>query len=113
MTVINVIQSPFRLFITVKVIFLMPNKFLFINLTRGTSALNFVSFLFASLFTIALFVFLNATQPKVVSSLPDTSKVQLGQINGSLVFYDQILSIILLGTWGALSDKLGRVVIHV
>ena len=36
-----------------------------------------------------------------------------GNTSGSLLFYDQLLSIALMGTWGAISDLMGRRVVFV
>ncbi|KAI3654906.1 hypothetical protein MP228_000286 [Amoeboaphelidium protococcarum] len=88
------------------------SKFLgFINLSSNTSALNFVAFLVASLLVIAIFVFLNGTQPYVLSYILKVPEDQSGNENSNLVLYDQILSIVMLGTWGSLSDRIGRRVI--
>ncbi|KAI3636070.1 hypothetical protein MIR68_005951 [Amoeboaphelidium protococcarum] len=87
-------------------------KFLgFINLSSDTTALNFVAFLIASLLVIAIFVFLNGTQPYVLSYILKVPEDQSGNENSNLVLYDQILSIVMLGTWGSLSDRIGRRVI--
>ena len=84
-----------------------------IQLTDGTSRLNFICYLAASLLTISFFVFLNGAQSYVLSSILNVPDGELGDVNGSLVFYDELLSIILLGTWGVLSDRLGRQIVFV
>jgi MFS family permease len=89
-----------------------PRRLLGIQLSVDTTPVNFIFYLLACAITIALFVFMNASQPFVLSILHGVDK-NAGDANASLVFYDQILSIALLGTWGVVSDKIGRRVIFV
>nr|UJH94515.1 MFS.7 [Starmerella bombicola] len=55
--------------------------------------------------TIALLVFLNASQPFVLSQIYGLQ--QVGSASGVLALVDEIVSIIMAPLWGALSDKIG------
>lgn len=55
--------------------------------------------------TIALMVFLNASQPFVLSQIYGLQ--QGGSTSGVLALVDEIVSIIMAPLWGALSDKIG------
>jgi len=55
--------------------------------------------------TIALLVFLNATQPFVLSQL--LGYEQNGRASGMLALVDEVTSLALAPFWGALSDKVG------
>lgn len=55
--------------------------------------------------TIALLVFLNASQPFLLSQLYGLQ--QGGSASGVLALVDEIVSIIMAPLWGALSDKIG------
>ena len=89
----------------------MTNPLNIIKLSSGTSAVNFIAYLLACLFTISIFVFFNSMQTFVLSLILQVPNTRLASTGGSLVFFDQLLSILLLGSWGIVSDKMGRRVI--
>lgn len=66
-----------------------------IFLSRDTTIVNFVFFLIACLITISLFVFINQAQPYVITYLLKSTEND-GDLNGTLVFSDQLVSIILM-----------------
>ncbi|KAI3661478.1 hypothetical protein MP638_007208 [Amoeboaphelidium occidentale] len=84
-------------------------RFIRDQLTNGTTIINFVFYLIAALFTIAFFVFFNFCQTFVLSQILKETQVSAGS---TLVLYDQILSIFLLGIWGTLSDKIGTRIVY-
>lgn len=84
-----------------------------VELTPGTSRVNFLFYLLASMLTITLYVFLNSQQTFVLRYILNISDGVSGNTNASLVFYDQLLSLLLLGVWGALSDMVGTRMIYV
>lgn len=55
--------------------------------------------------TIALLVFLNSTQPFLLSDKYNI--VGTGRIAGTLAFADEVMNIVAAPLWGALSDKVG------
>jgi MFS family permease len=77
----------------------------FLSLTRTTSSLNLWSYVIASLFSISFLVFINAAQGYVLADLLNVPTEELGNTSGSLAFYDQLLSIVMVYVWGFLSDK--------
>lgn len=83
------------------------------RLTRGTTWINLICYLLASLLTISLFVFLNSAQSFVLLNVLDLPLNEVGNTNGSLVFYDELLSLAFLGLWGIISDRIGRMSVYV
>ncbi|ANB14484.1 putative membrane protein [Sugiyamaella lignohabitans] len=70
------------------------------------SKINLVSYLLLCLFVISFLVFLNSTQPFVLTDILGDD-VNIGDKVGSLAFADEIVSIVLCPLWGSLSDKVG------
>lgn len=66
------------------------------SLSPGTSRLNFAAYLSAAFLTITLFVFLNASQGFVLSQLVGIPTDELGYAAGSLTFYDELLSLVMV-----------------
>ena len=51
------------------------------------------------------------SQALVIRNLMELGLIEkepVGKLGGSLAFFNEIVSIILMGFWGVLSDKLGR-----
>lgn len=69
------------------------------------SAWNVAAFLLHSASSITFLVFLNMTQPFLISQLGETKKQ--GSLSGTLVFYDELLSMFLVLFWGSLADVTG------
>ncbi|KAG0234684.1 hypothetical protein BGW42_006304 [Actinomortierella wolfii] len=84
----------------------VENRILGLSISSDVSKLNFFAFLISALFSICFFVFLNAEQTFVLSEILKVPNN--GATGGSLAFYDEIASIVLVALWGALSDKVGR-----
>ncbi|KAJ3082995.1 hypothetical protein HK102_001335 [Quaeritorhiza haematococci] len=88
-------------------------KFLKIfTLAPDVSDLNFVAYLLAVMLAICLFVFLNSSQGFVLGEAIQVPKDQLGSSAGSLSFYDELLSCVLVWVWGIASDKIGRASVY-
>ena len=75
---------------------------------QGVTKTHFIIYLFAALLSISLFVFLNASQAFVLGELLSVPKEELGNVSGSLAFYDELLSIFMVLIWGVISDSAGR-----
>jgi MFS family permease len=62
----------------------------------------------ATFLTISLFVFINASQGFVLAQIINIPINELGYAAGSLTFYDELLSLVMVFIWGLLSDFIGR-----
>lgn len=77
-------------------------------LRAGVSKKCFAAFLFASMMAIAGLVFINADQTYVMVDILDYPRSQVGRATGTLVFADELLSMLMVPVWGALSDHIER-----
>ena len=84
-----------------------------LSLRKGITWTHFIIYLLAALLSICLFVFLNASQAFILGEVLGVAKAQLGNVSGSLAFYDQILSLFMVLIWGVLSDIFGRKIIYI
>ncbi|KAJ3128988.1 hypothetical protein HK098_002839 [Nowakowskiella sp. JEL0407] len=80
----------------------------FLKLAPTVTLLNFLSYLFAALFTVCFFVFLNASQGFVLGQILKVPETELGTYAGSLTFYDELFSLVFVWLWGLASDFIGR-----
>ncbi|KAI9203643.1 major facilitator superfamily domain-containing protein [Polychytrium aggregatum] len=86
-----------------------PKRFLnLFTVHSAVSVLNFLTYLVASILSIALFVFLNSSQGFVLGQIINLPTSQLGSATGSLTFYDELLTIPMVWVWGVASDRVGR-----
>jgi MFS family permease len=74
----------------------------------GFSRLNVYTLLYASFFTIASSVFLSATQPYLFNTILNIPVESQGGLSGRLVFFAELVVIVLIGPLGVLADKIGR-----
>jgi MFS family permease len=84
-----------------------------LSLSKGVTNLHFVIYLFAALLSISFFVFLNASQAFVLGEILLVPKESLGDVSGSLGFYDEILSVFMVLVWGIISDSIGRKIVYI
>jgi MFS family permease len=77
-------------------------------LRAGVSTGSFVAFLFSAMMAIAGLVFINADQTYIMVDILDYPRSQVGTAAGNLVFYDELLSMLMVSAWGALSDRIAR-----
>jgi MFS family permease len=77
-------------------------------LRPGVSTKNFLAFLFAAMVAIAGLVFINADQSYVMVDILDYPRNQVGKATGTLVFVGELLSMVMVSVWGALSDRIAR-----
>jgi MFS family permease len=82
-----------------------------LGVSSNVSALNLGSFLLHSTCSILFLVFLNATQPFLISQLGETKRQ--GTLSGTLVFSDELLSMFLVLFWGSLADITGTKLVAV
>nr|KAJ3418993.1 hypothetical protein HK105_007548 [Polyrhizophydium stewartii] len=79
-----------------------------LRLRPGFTNGHLAAFFVGSLFTISFFVFVNSSQAFVLKEIVHTPDSELGNTSGSLVFWDQITTLVVITIWGALSDSIGR-----
>lgn len=77
-------------------------------LEPGVSRLNVYTLLYASFFTIASSVFLSTSQPYIFIEILNIPIEAQGRLSGDLVFYNEIIVLLLIGPLGILADKIGR-----
>jgi MFS family permease len=77
-------------------------------LRAGVSTSSFLAFLFSAMMAIAGLVFINADQTYVMVDILDYPRDQVGTAAGNLVFGDELVSMMMVSAWGALSDKIAR-----
>lgn len=76
-----------------------------LGVAPSVTPLNLASFLLHSMSSILFLVFLNSSQPFLISQLGETKRQ--GSLSGTLVFSDELLSIFLVLVWGSLADLVG------
>ena len=69
-----------------------------------------IVYLFSIVFIICSFVFMNVGQSFLIREIDPNADVSSNAL--SLVFYDEVLAIILIGVWGHVSDRFGRKLIY-
>jgi MFS family permease len=79
-----------------------------IKLAIGYSPIHALIYLIGALFTISFFVFINSTQSFVLKEFLNYPTERLGEATGKLVFYDELLSVLVVVSWGILSDHIGK-----
>ncbi|KNE72539.1 hypothetical protein AMAG_16984 [Allomyces macrogynus ATCC 38327] len=83
----------------------------FIYLHPAFSTTHFLAFLAATFFTVAFFVYMSSATAFVLSEILGLKEGQ-GNAAGSLAFYDELLSMLMVVVWGVLSDRVGRRAIY-
>lgn len=83
-----------------------------IPIATTVSDTQFTAYLVAAFLSIAMFVFLNASQAFVLGQIVQIPSNGLGDASGSLTFYDELCSLVLVFCWGVLSDVWGRGVVY-
>jgi hypothetical protein len=79
-----------------------------VALQDGCRCRHFIAFLFLSLVSICVLVFMNAANAFLLSTRYNVPVDQLGSITSELGVADEVWNIIMLGVWGVASDKIGR-----
>lgn len=84
-----------------------PSRFTnYLGLDPTVTPLNALSLLSSSLLTITFFVSLNSIQPFLLTSLGIKSK-EIGNVTGTLILVDEIVSLSLYFVFGVLADRFG------
>lgn len=69
--------------------------------------LNVVALASSALLSISFLVFLNSVQPFFLTSVlhPPVPRDRLGQVTGTLILADELLSLLLVFAWGVVADR--------
>ncbi|MDD9802527.1 MAG: MFS transporter [Deltaproteobacteria bacterium] len=86
----------------------MSQRFLGIRLAPGVQPINLAAFYVAALVSILIFAFMNQAQILLLTPELGVDPEQKGSISGDLVFWGEVVVLGLVGIFGSLSDKIGR-----
>lgn len=86
----------------------MNKKFGPIRLMQGVTVGNMFTYYFATVTSLLLFTFLPQFQPFLLTEVLNIPESQQGVLSGNLQFFAEIIILLSIGTWGTLSDKIGR-----
>jgi len=86
----------------------MAEKFGPINLAEGVKPRHVAAYLFAAFVSIGLFIYLIAMTPYILRVNVGLDEARFGQVSGDLQFWQELLVIMAIGWWGAMSDRYGR-----
>jgi MFS family permease len=79
-----------------------------VQLAPGYSAWNARTYLFAAFITIGMLAFVSFIQPYLLNANLKVPQDEQGRVLGLLGFSNEIVSLLLVAPFGALSDKIGR-----
>ena len=84
-----------------------------IKLAAGVRKRHVFTYLFAAFVSIGMFTYLIALTPYVLRVNLGLSEEELGRATGDLQFWQEIALLIVIGFWGALSDRIGRRLVYI
>jgi len=84
-----------------------------IFLEPGVLPRHLFSFLFSALLSIGMFTYLVSLTPFILSENLGIPESEHGRIIGNLQFLQEIVVIVSIGWWGAMSDRFGRRAIYI
>ena len=83
-------------------------RFLGMKLAGSTRPFNMATFYWASLTGILLQTFVPQMQPYLLTEFLHIPEGEQGVVSGDLSFWGEVVIIVMVGVWGALSDRIGR-----
>ena len=84
------------------------NRFLGLTLAGGAGGFNMVVFYWGCLAGILLQTFVPQMQPYLLTEFLGIPENRQGAVSGNLSFWSEMVIILMVGFWGALSDRVGR-----
>ncbi|MDG2243201.1 MAG: MFS transporter [Rhodospirillaceae bacterium] len=84
------------------------NKFGPVWLAPGVSKGNTWTLMYAAFFTIGLLTFIGIGTPYILTEILQVPNGEQGTISGNLVFWTEIVSLLLFGPVGIAADRIGR-----
>jgi MFS family permease len=88
-------------------------KFGPIHLAPGISKTNMWTLIYASFFTIGLLTFVGVGTPYVLNAVLMIPPEEQGSVSGGLVFWTEIVAILMFGPVGVMVDRFGRKPLYV
>ncbi|MCL4868593.1 MAG: MFS transporter [Anaerolineae bacterium] len=79
-----------------------------VELHRGISRANMVTFYYSAFATICFLSFANLVQPFLLTDILKVPLTEQGSVTGTLLFWHELVIIFAIGLAGSLSDKVGR-----
>ena len=86
----------------------VPQRLLFIRLASGITRGNALAYLVAAFFSVGLLAFLSFIQPYTLNVILGIPEDQQGRATLLLGVLNELITLLLVGPCGALSDKIGR-----
>jgi MFS family permease len=86
----------------------LPQRLLFIRLAPGITRGNALAYLVAAFFSVGLLAFLSFIQPYTLNVVLGIPEDQQGRATLLLGVLNEAITLLLIGPFGALSDKIGR-----
>ena len=83
-------------------------KFGPVRMMPNVTATNMVVYYISTITALMMFTFLPQVQPFILTELLAIPESEQGVISGNLALFAEIVILFSIGTWGTLSDKLGR-----
>lgn len=90
-----------------------PRRLAFIELAPGVLPRHALSYLFAAFVSIGIFAYLSAMTPFILTVNLSLPEAQHGRASGQLQVWQEIIILLVIGWWGALSDRIGRRPVYV
>lgn len=90
-----------------------PRPLRFVQLAAGFSARHAAAYLYAAFFSVCLLAFVSFIQPYALNVLVGVPEHLQGRATLTLGALNEIVTLLLVGPFGALSDKVGRRAVYV
>ena len=84
-----------------------------ILLAPGVKPRHVLCYLFAAFVSIGLFTFFSTLTPYILQVNLALPQAVQGRVSGNLQFWQEILLLVTIGGWGAMSDRFGRRTVYV
>ncbi|MEQ9445604.1 MAG: MFS transporter, partial [Rhodospirillaceae bacterium] len=84
------------------------NKFGPVWLAPGVTTGNTLTLMYAAFFTIGLLTFIGIGTPYVLTEILRVPTDEQGVVSGNLVFWTEIITLLLFGPVGIAADRIGR-----
>lgn len=84
-----------------------------IALADGVRRRHALCYLFAAFVSIGMFTYLTALSPYIFQVNLAVPEAEQGRLSGRLQFWQEIVMLLVIGGWGALSDRIGRRAVYV
>jgi len=83
-------------------------KFGPVRMSPGVTGMNMLTYYLATVTSLMLFTFLPQVQPFLLTDILAIPESEQGVLSGNLSLFAEIIILLSIGTWGVLSDKIGR-----